>query len=82
MTASVDPQRLRDALRVAAQIVARDGEAFLPVFMRLETEVAALDTKNAALERARILCVSEGQAGYSAISSNASLRPASPPPSP
>lgn len=41
------------ALDVAAQIVDRDGEAFLPVFLRLEREVEKLTSQDSALERAR-----------------------------
>ncbi|MEM8849285.1 MAG: hypothetical protein AAGE03_04535 [Pseudomonadota bacterium] len=43
------------ALAIAAQIVARDGEAFLPIFLRMEREVAALDGRDTALDRARRL---------------------------
>ncbi|MBT8169897.1 hypothetical protein [Falsiruegeria litorea] len=60
--AQVDPQRLKDALCVAAQIVARDGERFLPVFLRLEAEVEAITGRNSAVERAKAMIGGEGRA--------------------
>jgi hypothetical protein len=47
-----DEERLHAALLIAAQIVARDGDAFLPVFLRLEAEVNAQSGRNTAFERA------------------------------
>lgn len=61
--ARVDPQRLRLALRISAQLVARDGEAYLPIFLRLETEVAALDAREQAMERARAISRGGSEAG-------------------
>lgn len=43
------------ALDIAAQIVARDGEAFLPIFLRLEDEAAARSGAGAAMARARAM---------------------------
>lgn len=43
--------------------MARDGVAFLPVFMRLEKEMAALDTQAAAL--ARVAQIAQGRGGAS-----------------
>lgn len=48
-----DRADLLRALSIAAQIVARDGDAFLPVFLRLEQEVSALEGRDTALDRAR-----------------------------
>lgn len=44
---------LRRALRIAARIVDEYGDAFLPIFLRLEREVAALEQRKSAVERAR-----------------------------
>jgi hypothetical protein len=78
-----DPERIRRALLIAAQIVARDGEAFLPVFVRLEQEVALQEERNAALKRALALAADESQGGdQSAMRSNAIRRPSNAPPSP
>lgn len=43
------------ALAIAAAIVARDGAAFLPVFLRMEAEARALEGRESALDRARRL---------------------------
>lgn len=51
----VEPEQIQEALRIAAQIVARDGAAFLPVFLRLEAEAEAALGRNSALERALAL---------------------------
>ncbi|WP_282129369.1 hypothetical protein [Roseobacter litoralis] len=48
-----ESERLLAALNIAAQIVGRDGEAFLPIFMRLESEVQGLELQASALERAK-----------------------------
>lgn len=44
---------IRRALTIAAQLVAERGEAFLPIFLRLEAEVAKLEDKAGAIARAR-----------------------------
>lgn len=44
---------VRRALIIAAQLVAERGEAFLPIFLRLEAEVAKLEDKASAMARAR-----------------------------
>ena len=47
---------IEHALQVVASIVARpDGEVYLPIFLRLERELAALQTNASAIERARAL---------------------------
>jgi hypothetical protein len=50
--AEVSTSELRCALSVAAQTVARDGPTYLPVFLRLERELAARDAEGNALARA------------------------------
>lgn len=50
--AQVDRADLEAALGIAAQLVARDGPKFLPIFLRLESEVEALDGQRSALDRA------------------------------
>ncbi|MEO3479601.1 hypothetical protein AAFO90_18230 [Phaeobacter sp. CAU 1743] len=45
-------ERIENALRVVAELLEHD-EAYLPIFLRLETERDKLDTRRAALERAR-----------------------------
>lgn len=50
---------MRTALLVAAQIVARDGEVFLPVFVRLEKEVQAQEERKKAFNRALALIADE-----------------------
>lgn len=47
--------RLETALSYAAACVATHGEAYLPLFERLEAEVEAVRSKETALERARRL---------------------------
>lgn len=54
-----EAQRMRTALLVAAQIVARDGEVFLPVFVRLEKEVQAQEERKKAFNRALALITDE-----------------------
>lgn len=44
--------RIENALRVVAELLEHD-EAYLPIFLRLETERDKLDTRRAALKRAR-----------------------------
>ena len=56
---SVDTLRARveNALGYVAAMVAEreDGATYLPIFFRLEKELAALDEKESAIERARRL---------------------------
>ncbi len=48
--------RIEQALRFVASIVAKPGgEVYLPIFERLERELAAIDKKADAIERARSL---------------------------
>jgi hypothetical protein len=85
MTVPPDPQRLSDALHVAAQIVARHGAAFLPAFLLLEAEAAKLHRQTDAMARALALGGGEGRQGpgaYRAIRASAARRPSSAPPSP
>ena len=45
--------RIEQALGYVALLVDRQGEAFLPIFLRLESELAALTQQADALGRAR-----------------------------
>lgn len=48
--------RIEQALRFMANIVTGpDGEVYLPIFERLERELAAIDAKSDALQRARTM---------------------------
>lgn len=48
--------RIERALRFMASIVAGpDGEVYLPIFERLERELAAIDAKSDSLQRARTM---------------------------
>lgn len=51
----VEAAKIQEALRIAAQIVTRDGAVFLPVFLALEAEAEATAGRNSALERALAL---------------------------
>lgn len=46
-------QRVERALIVAAQLVELYGEVYLPIFERLERELAQLQRKSSAVDRAR-----------------------------
>lgn len=48
-----DREEIQRALVVSAQIVARDGPAFLPVFERLEQELERFASQDGVLQRAR-----------------------------
>ena len=48
----INEERLQKALRVAAQVVVRYGEDYLPIFERLETELANLRIRSMTLLRA------------------------------
>ncbi|WP_299847943.1 hypothetical protein [uncultured Paracoccus sp.] len=48
-------QRIEQALEYAATCVALHGDAYLPLFERLEAELLAAQAKESALERARRL---------------------------
>jgi hypothetical protein len=53
---TVDRTRLERALHTVARIVGRPGgEIYLPIFERLERELAALDKAESTLARARAL---------------------------
>ncbi|MDO5641967.1 MAG: hypothetical protein Q4G26_06185 [Paracoccus sp. (in: a-proteobacteria)] len=45
--------RVARAHKVAAYFTAHGGTAFLPIFERMERDLAALDTTASAIERAR-----------------------------
>lgn len=45
--------RIERALKVAAHYVNEGGPVYLPIFERLERELAALETTASALDRAR-----------------------------
>lgn len=47
------PERIRDAYARAAEMVVLLGAPALPIFLRLEAEVAALDRAEDAMDRAR-----------------------------
>lgn len=56
MASPPEPSALEDRLRRALQTVAQlvvDDPAFLPVFERLERELAKLQSQSAAIERAK-----------------------------
>lgn len=55
MKETVDLHRVKSAYEYVARMVAErpDGEIYLPVFERLEREIAALETRETAIERAR-----------------------------
>jgi hypothetical protein len=58
--------RIEQALRFMATIVAGpDGEVYLPIFERLERELAARDAKTDALQRARALAMANPRASPS-----------------
>ena len=71
---------LRRGLDIAAQAVAAHGPAFLPIFLRMEREVAEREAREDAAARAVARAAGAGR--YSAISESASARAASPPPAP
>lgn len=48
-------QRLQRAYLVAAEIVAQHGEKYLPIFERLESELRAINAKESAIDRARMV---------------------------
>lgn len=55
----IDTARLKSALKVTAMLVQKLGDDYLPFFMRLETELAKHEAKEAA--RARVLKVLEDE---------------------
>lgn len=48
-------ERVRNALVVAARLVEHGGDTYLPIFERLERELAGLEEKRSAVERARVM---------------------------
>ena len=57
MTETLEPtmDELTEARAVAARIVDRHGEAYLPIFIRLDREIEARLGEASALEKARRL---------------------------
>lgn len=53
--------RIVSAQAYVAEMVAgrTDGEVYLPIFVRLEAELAALEAKETAIERAKRLVMSK-----------------------
>lgn len=49
---TITPEQIIEARNYAALVVARHGEAYLPLFERMEREVANLEKKEDALARA------------------------------
>lgn len=49
-----DVQRLTDALAKVASLVV-DNSIYLPIFERIEFELAALDAQSSAVSRARVI---------------------------
>lgn len=54
--------RLENALEFVATMVADrdDGAAYLPIFVRLENELAAMEEKETAIQRAKRLAREKG----------------------
>lgn len=78
---------LQFALRIAAQAVALVGEPVLPIYLRIEEEIAGRSGTTAALARAAALAAeapgeAPGARSYKAMRASASARASSPPPSP
>lgn len=53
-------EKLIAARDISAQIVARDGDEFLPIFERLDQEVEAMEARKEALEKALIIAANKG----------------------
>lgn len=52
---TVSPERIRRALLLVAELCQKEPK-YLPIFERLEREVAALEGRATAADRARALC--------------------------
>lgn len=48
----MDPDTIAKALDIMAQLIARDGPKFMPIYERLEAEYEAATKRNDALSRA------------------------------
>ncbi|WP_112663496.1 hypothetical protein [Microvirga flavescens] len=57
MSSDISEERLESALIFCAYLMEQKGVALVPIFERLEQELADLRRKNAALDRARRLLV-------------------------
>lgn len=53
--ASLDLARLEKARKIVAQAIKLHGDAYLPVFIRLDQEIEALKVKDSALNKALLL---------------------------
>jgi len=51
--------RIRACLALVAELLAHSDD-YLPIFLRLEAELAAAEARHAALDRARVLLGSKG----------------------
>lgn len=51
----IDLETIQNALRIAAQVVARDGERYLPIYLRLEKERDKIIGQSEALKRVHSL---------------------------
>ena len=58
----LDIVRLENALRIAADVVAEEGEAYLPIFERIERELHERKLKEEALCRARMISMKQNNA--------------------
>jgi len=47
--------RINNAMKIMARIIAEEGEEYLPIFLRLEEELEKHQRKNNALQRAESL---------------------------
>ncbi len=58
---SAQLRELREAREIAAEVVVRCGERFLPVFQRIDEDYELLQKKQAALDRARRLVANDNE---------------------
>jgi hypothetical protein len=65
-----DPAAIRSAFALIAEVVVLHGAAYLPLFERLEREVAALDAKASAFDRARQVAATATRSNHDAFCSN------------
>ena len=61
----LDIVRLENALRIAADVVAEEGEAYLPIFERIERELHERKLKEEALCRARTISMKPNMFAFS-----------------
>lgn len=53
MARNLDKRALEVALKYAALVVAEHGEMYLPIFLKVESDLAALELNEGAVDRAR-----------------------------